>query len=100
MKPLKAKTDWEVTQFYDSKTITDTDLTRPMSTAGLQALALAKKSQKTPSRLTSIRLEPDLEQRLRSLATAKGIGYQTLLKNFVIERIYEEEKRANVFGVH
>jgi predicted DNA binding CopG/RHH family protein len=100
MKPLKAKTDREVMEHYDSQTITETDLTRAMSTAGIQAIAQAKKSQKVPSRLTSIRLEPDLEQRLRSLASAKGIGYQTLLKNFVIERIYEEEKRNNVFGGH
>jgi hypothetical protein len=30
------------------------------------------------------------------LATIKGIGYQTLLRQFVADRVYEEEKREGV----
>jgi hypothetical protein len=33
--------------------------------------------------------------RLRRLAAARGIGYQTLLKQFVTERLYEEERRTS-----
>jgi predicted DNA binding CopG/RHH family protein len=50
-----------------------------------------------PSRAASssitIRLESDVLHRLRSLAATRGIGYQTLLKRFVVERLYDEERR-------
>ncbi|MEF2279332.1 hypothetical protein V3W47_13590 [Deinococcus sp. YIM 134068] len=45
---------------------------------------------------TSIRLSTDLERRLRHLAELKGTSYQTLLKEFGLERVYEEEKRLGV----
>lgn len=48
------------------------------------------------SRPTSLRLGSDLERRLRHLAELKGVPYQTLLKEFVLERVYEEEKRMKV----
>ena len=48
------------------------------------------------SRPTSLRLGTDLERRLRHLAELKGVPYQTLLKEFVLERVYEEEKRMKV----
>lgn len=48
------------------------------------------------SRPTSIRLGTDLERRLRHLAELKGTSYQTLLKEFVLERVYEEEKRLGI----
>jgi hypothetical protein len=35
-------------------------------------------------------------QRAKVLAARRHIGYQTLLKEFVIERLYEEEKRAGL----
>jgi hypothetical protein len=34
---------------------------------------------------------------LQELAEKKHKGYQTLLKQFVIERLYEEEKRMHTF---
>ena len=34
--------------------------------------------------------------RLRRLAEKKGTKYQTLLKTFVQERLYEEEKREGL----
>lgn len=46
----------------------------------------------------SIRLEGDVAQRLLALAAKKGIGYRALMKEFVIERLYEEEKRAGLVG--
>jgi predicted DNA binding CopG/RHH family protein len=45
----------------------------------------------------SLRFEEDTLERLKRLAERKGIGYQTLLKTFVTERLYEEEKREGVF---
>ncbi|WP_161883301.1 CopG family antitoxin [Deinococcus alpinitundrae] len=45
---------------------------------------------------TSLRLSADLESRLRHLALLKQTSYQTLLKEFVLERVYEEEKRLRV----
>lgn len=38
-------------------------------------------------------MEHDTLVRLHLLADKKGIAYQVLLKNFVQERLYEEEKR-------
>lgn len=46
----------------------------------------------------SLRLEADTVRRLRVLAEKRGTKYQTLLKQFVIERLYEEEKRERMVG--
>ena len=51
---------------------------------------------KVRSSTTSIRLEADVIKRLKALARKKGTGYQTLLKQFVGERLYEEEKREGL----
>ncbi len=40
----------------------------------------------------SIRLEHDLLERIQEVAAHKHMGYQTLMKQFLIERVYEEEK--------
>lgn len=45
------------------------------------------------TRAISLRLDEDLLRRLKAMARRKGKGYQTLLKEFVLERLYEEEKR-------
>lgn len=47
---------------------------------------------------TSIRFDNSILRRLKSLARRRGVGYQTLLKTFVAERLYEEEKREGVIG--
>lgn len=44
----------------------------------------------------SLRVEADTLVRLRRLAEAKGTRYQTLLKQFVQERLYEEERREGL----
>lgn len=44
----------------------------------------------------SVRMEKDLVNRLRALAAVKGIGYQTLMRQFVADRVYEEEKREGI----
>ena len=51
-----------------------------------------------PSRTTpiAIRFDQFTLMRLKSLAASRNTGYQTLLKEFVIERLYEEEKREGI----
>ncbi len=44
----------------------------------------------------AVRFEDDTVTRLKVLAERKGMGYQTLLKAFVQERLYEEEKREGL----
>ena len=69
-----------------------------------QALARGEEVPAPPTRerkrstSTSLRLDEDTLKRLRQLASKKGKGYQTLLKEFVLERLYEEEKREGVVG--
>lgn len=48
------------------------------------------------ARVTSLRLDQNTLKRLRTLAHKKGLPYQTLLKSFVMERLYEEEKREGI----
>jgi predicted DNA-binding protein len=50
------------------------------------------------SKTISIRVEPDMLRRLQYLAARKGTRYQTLVKDFVTERLYEEEKREGIVG--
>ncbi|HEU5317287.1 MAG TPA: CopG family antitoxin [Chloroflexota bacterium] len=52
----------------------------------------------TSSRTIAIRFEDDVLRRVRTVAERKGMGYQTLLKEFVIERLYEEEKREGLIA--
>ena len=46
----------------------------------------------------SVRFDPATVSRLRAVAERKHKGYQTLLKEFVLERLYEEEKREGIVG--
>jgi hypothetical protein len=48
------------------------------------------------TRPVAIRFDEATLQRLRALAARRGKGYQTLLKEFVMERLYEEEKREGI----
>ncbi len=45
-----------------------------------------------------MRFDDDTLGRLRFLAEKKHKGYQTLLKEFVTERLYEEEKREGIIS--
>ncbi len=51
-----------------------------------------------PGRTTPIAIRFDLFTltRLKALAALRNTGYQTLLKEFVVERLYEEEKREGI----
>lgn len=49
-----------------------------------------------PKAAISVRMERDLVNRLKVLSGKKGVGYQTLLRQFVADRVYEEEKREGI----
>ncbi len=44
----------------------------------------------------AVRFDEFTIKRLKGLAERRNTGYQTLLKEFVIERLYEEEKREGI----
>jgi hypothetical protein len=52
--------------------------------------------RRPPATPINLRLEADTVRRLRALAEKKGTKYQTLLKQFVVERLYEEERREGL----
>jgi hypothetical protein len=59
---------------------------------------LAMQDALRPGRTTpvAVRFDRFTLKRLKALAALHNIGYQTLLKQFVVERLYEEEKRAGI----
>lgn len=55
-------------------------------------------SPRPRTRPISVRFDADTITRLQAIAAKKNKGYQTLLKEFVAERLYEEEKREGILG--
>ena len=53
-------------------------------------------SRTARTRPIAVRFDEDVLERLKQLAEHKHKGYQTLLKEFVSERLYEEEKREGI----
>jgi hypothetical protein len=62
-------------------------------TARARGRNAASQGRTTP---IAIRFDQFTLERLKALATLRNVGYQTLLKQFVVERLYEEEKRADI----
>jgi len=62
--------------------------------------ALRMQDRVRPGRTTpvAVRFDSFTLRRLKTLAAARNTGYQTLLKEFVVERLYEEEKREGIIG--
>ena len=84
----------EEADFWSTHTLSDEMLEQfqPLPEDGGGILPAARKSTSA----VSVRLEHDVLYRLRRLAARKRIGYQTLLKRFVTERLHEEEKREGL----
>ncbi len=81
----EARTFWdthEITEEYLAKAQVSDDDGPPI-----------RERRAVQSRAISIRFENNTAERLKHLAAKKGMAYQTLLKQFVLERLYEEEKR-------
>lgn len=71
--------------------------THTMSEELLEASIIEDEDHDLPKRRSStisIRIDEDLLIRIRNLARLKKKGYQTLIKEFLIERTYEEEKKS------
>jgi predicted DNA binding CopG/RHH family protein len=51
------------------------------------------------TRPINVRFDDFTLGRLKALAASRNVGYQTLLKEFVTERLYEEERRQGVLPV-
>jgi hypothetical protein len=58
----------------------------------------ATRPPRTRGRTTpiAVRFDEFTIKRLKELAVRRNTGYQTLLKEFVVERLYEEEKREGI----
>jgi predicted DNA binding CopG/RHH family protein len=61
-----------------------------------QALAMQDAIRPGRTKPVAIRFDEFTLRRLKALAALHNTGYQTLLKEFVVERLYEEEKRAGI----
>jgi predicted DNA binding CopG/RHH family protein len=76
---------WETHEFSE-------DLLRKMTPSGDKALPAPR------TRPVSIRLDQHTLERSRAIAAQRHIGYQTLLKEFITERLNEQEKRLGIIG--
>ncbi len=81
-------TDEQSAVFWESREITQDFLSRarPLEESEMPPV-------RTEAKTITVRFDTDTLDRLQHLARQKHKGYQTLLKQFVIERLYEEEKK-------
>lgn len=77
------KTEQEEADFWDSHDSTDfLDETEAVNVTFVDARPAMKQ--------ISLRLDPSVIDKLKSLAVDKGIGYQTLIRMWVMERLGQE----------
>ncbi|EJY57254.1 hypothetical protein URH17368_0044 [Alicyclobacillus hesperidum URH17-3-68] len=81
-------TDKESADYWDTHELTEEFL---LNTRLLDESEMPPKRADTKT--ITIRIDIDTIERLQKVAERRHKGYQTLLKQFVIERLYEEEKR-------
>lgn len=81
----------EARDFWDTHEITEEYLAK----AG-RAPKDALPPSRSRTKPVAVRFDEDVLSRLKALAESKGKGYQTMLKEFVVERLYEEEKREGL----
>lgn len=84
-------TEDEARKFWDSHEITE-EYVEKVGTISKEQLPKFRPRTKP----ISVRLDEDTLRRLKRLARIKNKGYQTLLKEFVVERLYQEERREGV----
>jgi uncharacterized protein (DUF4415 family) len=87
-------TEKEAREFWDTHEVTEEYLesTGPVAEEDLPPARLRTERTKP----IAVRFDEDVLERLKQLAEHKHKGYQTLLKEFVSERLYEEEKREGI----
>lgn len=91
------KSEQEEQAFWDAHTLGE-HLLSQMERGGPDDLRALGARQPTRSRTIAVRFEEDVLKRVRAVAAKKHMGYQTLLKEFVLERLYEEEKREGLIA--
>jgi predicted DNA binding CopG/RHH family protein len=87
MRIPKFKTEEEEVKFWDEHSLDEFD----------EDLKLAEdvKFKKTEKKLVSVRLEHQQIEMLKKIAITKGIGYLTLIRMWITEKVRDEIK-ANV----
>ena len=90
----KNMTDEEESEFWATHTMTEEFLQQATVDEDGNGEDLPPK--RTEAKTITIRMDLDTIERLQKMAEIKHKGYQTLLKQFVIERLYEEEKRSGI----
>ena len=87
-------TEKEAREFWDTHEVTEECLESAGPGAGEDMPPVRPRTGRTTP--IAIRFDEDVLKRLKQLAEHKHKGYQTLLKEFVSERLYEEEKREGI----
>ena len=90
------KTEAEEQLWWDYHDLSDTLVERFQKVPLEGDNDLPPARQPISSKSVTVRFEMDVIKRLKGVAEKKQMGYQTLLKEFVLERLYEEEKREGV----
>ncbi|MBS2967600.1 hypothetical protein J9317_02290 [Metabacillus sp. KIGAM252] len=85
-------TEEETKQFWEKHAMSE-GLLNETHIEDEEDLPLPRKQSTKP---INLRIESDLLSRLQKVAEKKNVPYQTLLKQFVAERVYEEEKREKI----
>lgn len=87
-------TEKEAREFWDTHEVTEEYLESAGSVAEEDMPPTRPKTKRT--RPIALRFDEDVIERPKQLADHKHKGYQTLLEEFVSERLYEEEKREGI----
>lgn len=97
MKPVKQAhevpqnmTDEQSAGFWNTHEITESFLAHARPLEGSEMPPV-----RTDAKTITVRFDTDTLDRLQTLARQRHKGYQTLLKQFVLERLYEEEKKQS-----
>ena len=96
MKAKAMKRELAVVEYYDShgvlKDILDEDIDLSLDDALREDILTGKRKRKL--RNVSIKIDPLYLQSLKKIATLKGIPYQTLVRQWLTEKIRKELKIA------
>ncbi len=80
----KFASDQEEAEFWDTYDSTEfLDDTQPVDVTFVDARPAKKQ--------ISLRLDPEAIERLKAIAQRKGVGYQTLIRMWVMERLAQEQ---------
>lgn len=80
----KFANEQEEAEFWDTHESTDfLDDTEPVDVIFVDA--------RPPKKQISLRLDPEAIDKLKTIAQRKGVGYQTLIRMWVMERLAQEQ---------